>query len=130
MKTFYIEKSYIIASIIKTKKKYLDSSFVTYDELNYITMELQNKFNISKTNVIITEKINNYFYNLGEVISLKPNISIEGIEVSFYCPFTEVLSIVWDDGFICKQLIELRKYELEQLEKSKRKVTKSKSLKK
>lgn len=40
-KTIFIEKSYIVASIINVKSKYFKNDFVTFEELNYIAEQFQ-----------------------------------------------------------------------------------------
>ena len=60
--TIFIEKSYVIASIMQIKKEFLDEQFVTFAEANVIKRNLQNEFNNKSLNVCITDEIDpNYF---------------------------------------------------------------------
>ena len=43
--TIFIEKSYIAASILNVKSKYLRKEFITLEELNYISNQFQKKLN-------------------------------------------------------------------------------------
>ena len=44
-KTVFLEKSYIVASILNFKNKYLNEDFVTFQELNYISNQIQKQIN-------------------------------------------------------------------------------------
>ena len=43
--TIFIEKSYIAASILNVKSKYLRKEFITLEELNYISNQIQKQIN-------------------------------------------------------------------------------------
>lgn len=40
-KTIFLDKSYITASILSFKHKYLGKDFITFAELNYISNQIQ-----------------------------------------------------------------------------------------
>lgn len=119
MKTIFMPKTYVIASLMKIKKKYFNESFVTFKELNIISNKIQTEFNEQNINAIITDNIDKEFYKLEEVIVLN-NTSLEEIETaSYYCSSDEVMSILWSENFICKQLIEIKQDEIALLQKVK-----------
>ena len=119
-KTFLLEKDFVIATIMCFKNEKFGEKFVTRKELNYITGEMQKLFNEKGINACITSSIGLDHYKIGrdtEIIYLN-YISIKFIEEFYktYAPL-DVLEVVWDHKFIAKKLYELKKEELDMLQK-------------
>lgn len=113
MSIYLMEKSYVIASIFKTKHLHFRESFVTLKECNVISVLLQKEYNNRNINVCITNDIdNNYFKVLNGIIVLNKdkNIDLQSIEQRYqgYIPNIDVLLNLWNDEFILKILKELR----------------------
>ena len=69
VRTFFIEESYVIATIIKTKSKYLKEKFTTFKEINIIKSILQNEFNKKNLDVCITSQIDNEFFTIYDSVA-------------------------------------------------------------
>lgn len=113
MSIYLMEKSYVIASIFKTKHLHFRESFVTLKECNVISVLLQKEYNNRNINVCITSDIdNNYFKVLNGIIVLNKdkNIDLQSIEQRYqgYIPNIDVLLNLWNHEFILKILKELR----------------------
>jgi len=113
MNTFFIEKTYIITVVLKNKIKYFNENFITHQELNYISNCIQSEFNKKYIKAIIIDKIDGNLFLTNDVITLnkQSNVSLEGIEKNFYCPRIDILSILFDEKYICDNLIQLRENE-------------------
>lgn len=110
----FVEKSYVIASILNVKYKYFKEEFVTYSELNEICWAVQEKLNEENINTCITSEVSECFL-------LKDNIVInEELKMSLpnvvkmymgYLPL-DVALVIWDEELILNKLIEIREREL------------------
>ena len=69
-KTIFVEKSYIVATLLNVKNNYFDECFVDFKELNYLTSCLQKYFNDNNMNVIITDEIDQNYFSINDVIVL------------------------------------------------------------
>lgn len=118
-KTFFIEKDYVVATIMYFKEKHFGEKFVTLKELNYVTSEMQKVFNKKGINACITSSIGcDHFNTAGSVILKKVTIFFIEKFYKAYAPL-DILKVVWDHKFIAEKLYELKKEELEALEKLK-----------
>lgn len=119
----YIPKSYMLASIMKTKIKYFKDGCVTDRELNVLTNAMQKRFNEANFNVIITEDINyTDFENIGlmYVINDRYTTTIEDIEANYQAHLPlDILAMIWDEKFILKGLTKNLNSMLEKVEESK-----------
>ncbi len=120
--TFFMGKTYVVASIMKTKSKHFNENFVTYEELNCISNELQKKYNEKNIPVCIVEGYNRSYFVYNEVIllnKLNDVATIEGIENRYkgFCPSLDVLKILWDDKYILSLLIDIKQEELDKARK-------------
>lgn len=109
MKTVFMEKSYVVASILATKQRYLNQSFVTSEECNQISNILQKRYNEENLNVCIMDDIDLGYFNIVDgVITLNKskNIDIESIKQRYqgYIPNINILLLVWDNKFILENL--------------------------
>lgn len=116
--TFLLEKNYVIATIMCFKNEKFGEDFVTQSELNYVTNEMQKRFNKENVNACITSAIWCDHFKLEGVILKK--ISMQFVEEFYkaHAPI-DILKVVWDHKFIAEKLYELKKEELEALEKIK-----------
>lgn len=116
---FYMEDSFVIASIMYTKNLHFLEKFVTYKELNYIRNKLQNRFNIKNENVLIINNIDRNYFVTDEVILLNKenDIDMNRLVTRYqeYCYSINVLLLLWDDDFIYNELVNLKKEEMESL---------------
>lgn len=118
----YVPKSYMLASIMKTKIKYFQDGCVTDRELNVLTNAMQKRFNEANFNVIITEDINySDFENIGlmYVINDRYRQTIEDIEATYqaYLPL-DILAMIWDEKFILKGLTKNLNSTLQRVEET------------
>lgn len=116
---FYMEDSFVIASIMHTKNLHFSEKFVTYKELNYIRNKLQNRFNIKNENVLIINNIDRNYFVTDEVILLNKenDIDMNRLVTRYqgYCYSINVLLLLWDDDFIYNELVNLKKEEMDSL---------------
>lgn len=115
MNTYFMEKSYVIATILKTKNLHFKENFVTSNEGNLITKLLQKEYNNRNLNVCITSTIDfDYFEVSDELIipNKKRNIALQDIEQRYtgYVPNIDILLILWDEKFILENLKKLKQY--------------------
>ena len=105
---YYVPKSYMLASIMKTKIKYFKDGCVTDRELNVLTNAMQKRFNEFNINAIITEDINyTDFENIGlmYVINDRWRQTIYDIEKTYQAHLPlDILSMIWNEKFILKSL--------------------------
>lgn len=103
-KNFYIETSFVMASIMRTKEKHYQESFVTLKEINVTKKILQSKFNEDELGIIITDNIDfKYFKSIDGVIYVKNDDVTLNHLIDRYlgcCYSNECLLILWDDNFI------------------------------
>ncbi len=119
---YYVPKSYMLASIMKTKIKYFQDGCVTDRELNVLTNAMQKRFNEFNIKAIITEDINySDFENIGlmYVINDRYRQTIEDIEANYqaYLPL-DILAMIWDEKFILKGLTKNLNSTFEKVESS------------
>lgn len=111
-KTIFIEKSYIVASIINVKSKYFKNDFVTFEELNYIAEQFQKKLNEQNFNVIILDNIDNDYFDISDVIRIN---KAKGLSLdSIICRYqgylnSNVLFLIWNEKTTLDYLLKLRK---------------------
>lgn len=119
---YYVPKSYMLASIMKTKIKYFKDGCVTDRELNVLTNAMQKRFNESNINAIITEDINySDFENIGlmYVINDRYTATIEDIEASYQAHLPlDILTMIWDENFILKGLTRNLNSTIQRLEET------------
>jgi len=109
-KTLFIEKSYMVASIMKINRNYLHKNYVSKRELNILTWNIQKKFNEENIKAIFVDDIDySYFLDCGDIIMLSEDYicDFEGVEQRFQAHLPiEILSIIWDEKFITSMLID------------------------
>lgn len=107
METFFMEKSFVIAAILKTKNNHFLSEFVTVKEVDYIAKVLQNIFVHRGIDVCVIDEINSKHFTLyGDIYILNEGITLSILE-EFYkcsCPTVEILRTLWDDDLIYNSL--------------------------
>ena len=112
--TIFIEKSYIAASILNFKSKYLRKEFITLEELNYISNQFQKKLNEQNFNAIILDRIDTDYFDVSDVIKINKSkgLSLESI-IARYQGYLDldILLLIWNKETIFDYLIELKKIE-------------------
>lgn len=108
-----MEKSYVVASIFKTKQLHFRENFVTLEECNVISKLLQKEYDNKNLKVCIIDAIDSdYFKILNGIIFLnkEKNIDLQDIEQRYqgYVPNIDFLLNLWNDKFILKIIRELR----------------------
>ena len=68
--TVFIEKSYVVASVLNVKIKQLKEHFVTMKEVNYVSNELQKKLNEQNLNAIISDNIDTDYIEVLDIIEI------------------------------------------------------------
>lgn len=118
--TFLLVKDYVIASIMCFKNEKMGEKFVTKKELNFILEKMQKLFDEKDINACITSEICLDHYKVERDIICLNHASINFIE-NFYKGFApiDILKVVWDYKYIAEKLYELKKQELDMLEKLK-----------
>ena len=110
--TIFIEKSYIAASILNVKSKYLRKEFITLEELNYISNQFQKKLNEQNFNAIIFDRIDTDYFDISDVIKVNKSkgLSLESI-IARYQGYLDldILSLIWNKDTIFYYLVELKK---------------------
>ena len=108
-KTIFIEKSYIVASILNTKNKYLNSNFTTLEEVNYISTKIQQELNKEKIGAIILDSIDPNYFNVLETITINKDadLTLESI-VAHYKGYLdlEILLLIWNEKMMLNYLKE------------------------
>lgn len=109
--TIFIEKSYIVSSILYFKRKFLGKNFVTIEELNYVSSKLEQDMNNHNTNAIILDEIDNYYFDISDVIKVNVSngLSLENL-ISRYQGYLslEILSLIWNEKIILNYLYEFK----------------------
>lgn len=113
MKTFFLEKSYVIASIFVTKQLYLRENFVTIEECNEISNILQKRYNEKNLNVCIIDNIDPEYFTITDgVITLNKNknVDVQSIKQRYqgYIPNIDILLVLWDNKFILENIKMLK----------------------
>lgn len=105
--TYVMERSSVIASIIKVKQLYLKKNFATFREINFLQSELQRKFNEMKLNICITDEINDKYFTIIDDFVIA-NSDMTTIEVIYKgcCPSVEVNNILWDHHFMYVNILK------------------------
>ena len=118
----FVDKTYVVASIMRVKRNFLNESFVTYKELEYVSSKLQNIFNKESISAIIVDKIDQGYYKIGDVISLNCDNGVcldKIVDASFMALPCVVLNALYTDDYIYNLLINFRQEEIEELIKCK-----------
>lgn len=109
--TIFIEKSYIVSSILYFKREFLGKNFVTIEELNYVSSKLEQDMNNHNINAIILDEIDNYYFDISDVIKVNVSngLSIENL-ISRYQGYLslEILSLIWNEKIILNYLYEFK----------------------
>ena len=109
--TIFIEKSYIVSSILYFKRKFLGNNFVTIEELNYVSSKLEQDMNNHNINAIILDEIDNYYFDISDVIKVNVSngLSLENL-ISRYQGYLslEILSLIWNEKIILNYLYEFK----------------------
>lgn len=109
--TIFIEKSYIVSSILYFKRKFLGNNFVTIEELNYVSSKLEQDMNNHNINAIILDEIDNYYFDISDVIKVNVSngLSLENL-ISRYQGYLslEILSLIWNEKIILNYLYKFK----------------------
>ena len=107
----FIDKSYIVSSILYFKRKFLGKNFVTIEELNYVSSKLEQDMNNHNINAIILDEIDNYYFDISAVIKVNVSngLSLENL-ISRYQGYLslEILSLIWNEKIILNYLYEFK----------------------
>ena len=117
-KTEFIEKGYIVASILNVKNKYFGEQFVDYKELSCVTNVLQHYLIKNNVKAIITNDIDTSFYKAdSSVVTLNKN-SLQSVVDHYqgYCSL-DALKIIWDEKLVLNLLINFKTIQLSHAEK-------------
>ncbi|MFQ6723821.1 MAG: hypothetical protein ACLRFE_00620 [Clostridia bacterium] len=119
---YYVSKSYMLASIMKTKMKYFQDAIVTDRELNVLTNAMQKRFNEFNIKAIITEDVDNVCFEFrgdSYFISDKYGYTIEDVKDKYqaYLPL-DILAMIWDEKFILKGITKNLNSMLERVEET------------
>lgn len=109
--TYFMESSYVIASIMRSKRLHYIEEFVTFKEFNLVRDELQKEFNKKNISVCITNEIDRDYFNItGDVYVLANGVTLKKVENRYqgYCPSIEALNILWDDKKITKYVQRIK----------------------
>jgi len=109
--TIFIEKSYIAASILNVKYKFLNEDFVTIEELNYISDKFQKKLNEQNFDAIILDKIDTDYFDISDIIKINKSkgLSFESI-INHYQGYLDlgILLLIWNKETILNYLEEIK----------------------
>lgn len=112
--TIFIEKSYIVASILNVKSECLRKEFITLEELNYISNQFQRKLNEQNFDAIILDKIDTDFFDVSDIIKINKSkgLSIESI-INRYQGYLDldILLLIWNKEIILDYLSEFKAIE-------------------
>lgn len=114
MSTFFMEKSFVIAAVLKTKQLHFGQNFVLLEECNVISNLLQKEYNKKYLNVCITDTIDSEYFKVEEgviFINKERGYDMESIETRYqgYCSNIDILVTLWNDRFILEELKAMRK---------------------
>ena len=108
----YITKNHIILAIMNCKRKYFNEEYVTYEELNLISIELQKRFNKENISALIDNSpIDENYFELKEVITLPKHLS-KTIKQYQNITNMEVIKILLDEAFILNILLKISKEKI------------------
>lgn len=109
-KTQFLERTFVVLSIMNVKIKYFNEDFVTLSECNAVTKQLKSRLIESKIGIIITDEINRDYFDINGEIILK-KVNIEDIqEANFINPI--IANVIFDEKFIYNCLCEIKVEEL------------------
>lgn len=121
METIFIGEEYVALSLIKIKNQFLGENFITISELNQFEHFLQQEFNNSFLNVLITlNGLNNEDFTIMEEVIMISNTCSLNIDL---LPIT-VLKILYNSDLIINFLQQLENEKIEKLEIKKKLVPK------
>lgn len=105
--TIFIDKSYIVASTLNVKIKQLKEDYVTKEEVNYVSNEIQKILNEQNLNAIITDNIDSQYFEVSNVISINKSngLSLESI-INRYQGYLglDILTLIWNENNIMSYL--------------------------
>lgn len=115
-----MKESYVIATIIKTKDKYLKEQFTNFKEVNTIRNILQNEFNKNNLDVCIISGIERDFFTIYDnviFLNKERNVRIKDIEERYkgYCPNIDIMLVLWNEELIFNSILEMKKQEYNEL---------------
>lgn len=105
-----VDKSYVVASIMNTRKRHGEDCFASKDEVNIITDYLKKKFDSRGIDVSFEDKINKeYFKSYNGVYLLNNDIIFKSVRARYtsYAPY-EVIITIWNDKSIYEQLSDIK----------------------
>lgn len=114
MNTIFINKGFIIASIIKIKEKYFEECFATFKEVNIITRELQQLCN-KQVNTCIKDEVDNRYINIyNGIYTLSEDISSLELKDIYesYCPL-EIAPIIFSENIIYEYILMIKTSQIE-----------------
>ena len=106
--TFYLDTSFIIASVMNTKNKHQQENFVTLKEINITKNILRKKFKEKGVNISITDDIDYNFFDYIDGIFVKnKDVTLYDLINRYqgHCYSNECFMILWNDNLIF-QIIE------------------------
>lgn len=103
-----VEKSYLLASIMRAKFRYFKEDFVTKKEVNVLAQAMQNRFNRHNAGATIIDEVDQYYFkDMGDryILNKDNSVDIRDIEARYqaYLPIG-LLKLVWEDRIILKDL--------------------------
>ena len=120
---YRVEKGYLLASLLKAKKRYLNEEYVTALELQQFRIKLYQKAGEFNIPICCTEQDDLYLYfQYNERLScytIKNSIGLDYVLTRFegYLPF-DVLKLLYADEFMIDLLLEVEQQEIASQEKS------------
>lgn len=109
--TFYLDTSFIIASILNTKNKHYQENFVTLKEVSVAKSILRKKFNAKAINIIITDDIDYHFFDYVDGIFVKnKDVTLHDLVNRYqgHCYSNECFMILWNDDIIFEMLEKIK----------------------
>ncbi len=108
----YITKNHIILAIMNCKRKYFNEEYVTYEELNLISIEIQKRFNKENISALIdSSPIDENYFELKEVITLPKPLSKTTKQYQNITNM-EIIKILLDEAFILNILLKISKEKI------------------
>ena len=106
----WLEKSFVIASIIGTKNNHYGESFATFEEVNTLQGLLQKKLN--RYDVLITDAVSEDYFAIYDGVYVLKNITVKGLLDRYmgYFPVNMlgIYKIIFDDDFIFENIQRTR----------------------
>ena len=106
--TKFIEKSYLITSIMYINRKYLNKNYVTKSELNSLMWHIQNKLNENDVDALFVHNdCFKYYDDCGDIFVLNNNYSFDNVKQRFqsFLPI-DILKILWDEEVLLSLIID------------------------